>query len=159
MVSMVLVAISSLLNRSLGAITSGKEYFIASKLAVEGLEYVRARRNNNLTVATTDPNAWVTGLTGTCGIDATNAGGLRPGTSICGGSATQPLCMNGDGQFTYNCSGQNALQGNFTRQITMQPSLIQGYVVVRATVNWDPEGGNSTQNKPFVLSTVLYKTQ
>jgi Tfp pilus assembly protein PilV len=152
MIAMVLVAISTLMNRALGAITSGKEFFIASKLAIEGLEYVRVKRNNNLIAMGTNPSIkWNTGMgNGTYSIDATNLNRLKPGQSLGGEGGT--LCTNTSGQYTHSgCNTENKLQGDFTRRVSIQNYT--EFMVVTASVDWAPTGS------PYVLSTILYRSQ
>ena len=161
-----LVAITSLFTRALQATMIGQQYLIASKLAQEGVEMIRVKRNNNL-IAQGDqtnpayPNiAWDDDLYGDFEMDAaqafTGSGGeniLAHGVAL----PTAPASLRAiriytsgihRGKYTHEQNGTGFVPGNFTRLIEVDP--INTYSAsVRVTVQW----GSGSE---FILSTVLY---
>lgn len=158
-----LVAITSLFTRALQATMIGQQYLIASKLAQEGVEMIRVKRNNNL-IAQGDgstPNIdWDDNLYGTFEIEASQAFTGPGGENILAHGETLSPAQNParalriytsgihEGKYTYTTNGTGFVPGNFTRVITVT-NINAHSASVRATVRW---GSGSV----FELSTVLY---
>ena len=167
-----LVAITSLLTRAIQATIISQDYLIASKLAQEGLEMVRVKRNNNLIAraAAADPATaasinWnddlydASGTGGTWEMEAAEAGTVlaHGGTFTSADPANRAswrvfrIYTSGvnAGKYTYSNAGTTRLvPGNFKRIVTI--TRITDYsAAVTATVAW-----GSTDS--FTLSTVIY---
>lgn len=159
MLSVVMVAITSLLTRSLQAISSSQDYFIASKLALEGIEMIRTKRNNNLiSIVPNGSITWNSNLTtGDYEFDSLNTTALQPGQNLPALSGTpRTLCVStadtSSGRYVYTCGANTvSLQGNFTRTITISdPDPLDPWLQVTVSVT------SSSLTTPYVLSTMLY---
>jgi type II secretory pathway pseudopilin PulG len=161
MISVVLVAITSLLTRSLGAIASSQDFFVASKIALEGMEMMRTKRNNNLIASAPGGIVWNSNMpNGMYELDGITAatpvtGPLVPGKNLTAAPASpSTFCVSTAsataGRYTYTCGADTrSLQGNFTRTITVSNTSAH-YAQVTVTVTWD------SPRSPYVLSTILY---
>jgi len=175
MLSVVMVAITSLLTRSLQAIAISQDYFIASKIALEGIEMMRTIRNNNLIAVRPDNTVeWDTNIAPSSGTTVTYefdyntvatynptggtalptlSGSPRP---LCIGSATTVLA----GRYTYTsspaCNGTNIepLQGTFTRKIIVDDTdSTDPWLQVTVIVTVGPIDNPSLT---YVITTILY---
>jgi len=153
-----LVTITSLLTRALQASMASQEYLVASKLAQEGIEIIRVKRNNNLIAG----RAWNANLAnGTYQFAADTANVLgnaalpnAPGhTDATGeGLTTFRVYTSGAnaGKYTYSEGGTTGfVVGNFRRKITISSTGNPHSAAVTVKVYY---GGNP----PFVLSSVIY---
>lgn len=172
--SMSLVAITSLLTRTLQASILSQQYVIASKLAQEGLEMVRVKRNNNLIAQSNPDNVgahWNSDFPTSIGtpvsyeFEASNAntiltyGNPLSQTPVSSGSTPTLRTFriyttgNNAGMYTYySGTGTNVVPGNFTRLVTLTP-LTPYSIAVTSTVSW---GGTGPSGQTFSLSTVLF---
>jgi prepilin-type N-terminal cleavage/methylation domain-containing protein len=151
MISVVLVAVTTLMTRSLQAVTASKDFFVASKLALEGIEMVRVKRNNNLIASSpTNGIVWNSGMgNGSYSPVSTDINPLRPGNNLPGASEAT-LCLNSSGRYTYSCGSiSTSLQGSFRRRVTIS-NTTSSYALVTVTVTWN------SPRSPFTLSTVLF---
>jgi len=173
--SVVMVAITSLLTRSLQAIAISQDYFLASKIALEGVEMMRTIRNNNLIAMRPDNTVrWNTNIAPTSGTTVTyefdyntvaSYNPLSPTPFQQVGATPRPLCIGGTstvlaGRYTYtsspNCNGTNIerLQGNFTRKIIVEDiSATDPWLQVTVVVT---VGQVSNPSLTYVITTMLY---
>jgi type II secretory pathway pseudopilin PulG len=156
-ISFSLMAIVPLLTSTLKGTVTTKDYYTAARLAQEGIELVKAKRNTNLAAGT----PWKTGILDGAGPsawepDATQIGQLGTlGSFHAAGPTPQVFCVatspeKSKGRYTTQCisGASEPLPGDFTRVVTVED--INSYaVLVTSLVRWS--GGNQMQ-----VSTVMY---
>jgi type II secretory pathway pseudopilin PulG len=146
-----------------------QQSFVASKIAMQGIELMRIKRDNNVLCLDsgecTAISDWFEGLVGTWEPDVTNQDASHPGNSYDAFAGTaSTICVsraNGTmwGRYT-NCAGgsgtpgadQEALRGGFTRVVEVSTIPGSDYSVeVKSTVRW-------TGGRQIVIYSVLYNT-
>lgn len=155
-VSLVLTAATGLITRTLNATTVSQDRFIATKLAAEGIELIRAKRNRNIAG---NANPWTRELLGTWEVDSTQKLALNVGNSFLVANIASPrvLCKRtapliDKGKYSHTClpGESEPLPGGFTRTVLV--TSINAYSVqVTATVTWN-NGADTLK-----VSTVLFK--
>ena len=143
-------------GRAIVAAETARDQLIASYLAQEGIEYVRAMRDNEYLAAyqaggaSVSSNAWNSFLTGgnagsitqcratTCILDPAAQGGMGTGSGFslqpCSGSSCTPLFL-ANGIYTQQSGITGAVQTPFTR--TIQSVAVSAYDErIVSTVSW-----------------------
>lgn len=160
LLSVSLIPIVSIMTRTFTITTISQQRFTATKIALQGIELVRNKRDNNILCITNPvvPCAfadWTNNLVGPWEPDITDTDSFHPGYSF-DGWANRELCISTQsgtfkGRHTY-CDGvdETTLPGHFKRKVVV--SAISAYsVAVTSTVTW--AGGET-----LVLDTVLFNT-
>jgi prepilin-type N-terminal cleavage/methylation domain-containing protein len=154
-ISLILTAATGLITRTLNATTISQDRFTASKLAAEGIELIKAKRNRNIAEGV---SPWTDELVGLWEVDSTQKLALDENNSFLVANPSSPrvLCKRTSpaseaGKYTHSCATDSEpLPGNFTRIVEV--TSINSYSVqVNVTVTWNG-GANSLQ-----VSTVLFE--
>lgn len=157
-ITIVLTAITGplyVVQQSLSASRHAREQLVASSLAQEGVEFVRAIRDSNYiyNMTTGGARAWFAGLDGTAGSSGTYANCI---TGDCVIDSTQntvsrtvaPLYLSTTG--LYNQAGAGTATG-FTRTVRLTAVSVDEMAIV-VTVSWISKG----QTRSVVLNEHLY---
>ena len=120
--SFLLVSTTALMNKFISATTVTQDRYLATKLAAEGLELLKAKRNRNVAAAV---NPWTTNLIGTWEVDSTQQTAIDTTSSFLIGDPLNPrvLCRrtspaSQEGKYSHICgTDAEMLPGNFTRII------------------------------------------
>ncbi len=157
-ISFSLVAIIPLLTSTLKGTSTTKDYYIATRLAQEGIEIIKAKRNTNINAALN----WKTNILDAPGPsswepDSTQIGALSqagrfptptsPLRTIC--VRTTPAAV--EGKYSVDCTSTNSkiLPGAFTRVITVTDI---GLNAIQVSVRIDWNSGANT----YTVNTILY---
>ncbi len=151
--SFILVSVTALLTRTMRATTISQDSEIAAKLAQEGLELVRAKRNRNLVDETVPYDHNLSGQIWK--LDSTQLNALQVGGEFLRvGQGSEYLCRRTApatlaGKYSYDCPpGESVpLPGNFQRTVRVT-SVTPYSMVVVSTVTWS---GGQVQ-----VGTMLY---
>lgn len=155
--SFLLLSSTALMHKSLSATTASQDRAIAVKLAAEGIELIKAKRNRNITY---NVIPWDKNLPGIWEVDSVQKTALYTyGTFLAADPANpRQLCKRTSppieaGKYSHLCSvstENEPLPGNFTR-IVKVTKINEYSIQVTCTVTWH-NGAESIQ-----VSTVLYK--
>ena len=156
-VSLVLTAATGLIIRTFQATTVSQDRFIATKLASEGIELIKAKRNRNIAA---NANPWTLNLIGVWEVDSTQRLAItNVGNTFLPANIDSPriLCKRTapalhKGKYAHSCDpGESEpLPGGFTRTVSVT-SINAHSVQVTATVTWN--NGAHT----LTVSTVLFR--
>lgn len=153
-------------DRAIVAADSAKYQLTASYLAQEGIEYVRAMRDDAYLSAyqanQSNSSAWWNGSNGfltsnssgsitpcvsaTCTLDPTlpmGAGSSGSGKALeaCSGTSCTPLYLNASGIYTEQSTGNTQTPFTRTIEVTYSP-LTPNYAEVNSSVSWNFHGTN-----------------
>lgn len=155
LLSLAIVGFLTVMTRGISIGTYAKDEMIASFLAQDAMEFIRAKKNENILAA---PTLWLTGFKGpggpcrdtsganhTCRVDSTNdlipAVRCQPPTDPSPG-VCRPLSYNtSTGLYGYG-SGGTWVSTKFTRSITMEEIAPDREVRVTVTITF-PRGGTT----------------
>jgi Tfp pilus assembly protein PilV len=153
--SMVLGGFASSVVISLRGYQSGKQSFIAAKIAQEGMELAINKRDNNLECFI-DPAScvisnWKDNLIGDFEVDVTDSSTLSPGQNFKTYDPNHYICTTSTGEYGY-CSAGNQLRGDFTREVKIS-DINTNAIKVDVVVSWDKQTGG---RRNVTLSEVLF---
>lgn len=156
----VLVALSILIFVALGVFQLvirskqladiGREQFVATNIAREGLELVRTLRDTNW-FSDDDRSNWISDSM--CGSFTYDVDRLYAGDDI-GGADQAPIFIQGDGRFSHE-SLTSSVQTPYSRVLEVDCSQREGvpaYVTVSSQVSW----ANRGQPREVILKEKLY---
>jgi Tfp pilus assembly protein PilV len=172
MLSIALVALTTILTRTVDVTAIAQNRLIASNIALQGVELIRSKRDANLLCIWDGCGAvssWTANLIGEWKPDITDANVMNAGVSFAAGDyssfSNAYMCLSAvddatKGQYTY-CdgaggapgTGQEAIPGGFQRVVRV--AAVQGgstySVSVESQVRWGDES--------VVVETILYNLE
>ena len=148
-ITILLISLAGPLTLAAQALKSAyyaRDGITAFYLAQEGLEYVRAIRDQNYLASPQQP--WLTGIDDCVGVSC-QVDFLNFSHSVCPGNACSALLVDSNGFF----NAQNGASSNFTRSLTLSPVAgTSDEVTAGVTVSWVSAG----ISRSFTLSEDLF---
>lgn len=156
-ITLVLAGFGTVLSLSMQGQREREDSAVAAEIAREGIEWIIAKRNNNLECIETSCGTitdWRANLIGVWEVDTTETAQLEVGNSLDPFVSGHYLCFKGEGRSGYGSASscEAMLPQDYTRKIVID-AIDDHRIRVQAVVEW----GRSPAREELIQQIVLFE--